>query len=64
MIENERTGFLVDNVEQAVAAIKRIPTIDRRNCRRRVEENFSIDSMVDAYERVYATIFELEQRKR
>ena len=64
VIEDEQTGFLVDNVEQAVAAVDRIPMIDRRTCRRRVERHFSIDTMVDAYERVYATIFELEQRKR
>ena len=64
VIEDGRTGFLVDNVKQAVQALGRISEIDRHACRRRVQECFSIDTMVEAYERVYTTIFELEARKQ
>ena len=64
VIEDGRTGFLVDNVKQAVQALGRISEIDRHACRRRVQECFSIDTMVKAYERVYTTIFELEARKQ
>ena len=64
VIKDGHTGFLVDNVKQAVQALARVSEIDRRACRRRVQECFSIDTMVKAYERVYATIFELEERKQ
>jgi glycosyltransferase involved in cell wall biosynthesis len=58
VIADRQTGFLVDSVEQAIAAVSRIHEIDRRQCRRRVEERFSVETMVRAYERVYAMIFE------
>jgi glycosyltransferase involved in cell wall biosynthesis len=64
VIQDGQTGFLVNNVEQAVQALGRIPEIDRRACRRRVEECFSIDTMVEAYERVYAAIFQAEESKQ
>jgi len=40
--------------------LKRVHTIDRAACRRRVQEHFSIETMVEAYERVYCTIFNQE----
>ena len=58
LIKNEQTGFLVGSVAEAVQALKRLPEIDRRACRKRVEECFSIETMVEGYERVYAAIFE------
>jgi glycosyltransferase involved in cell wall biosynthesis len=63
VIADGATGFLVTSVEQAAAALSRIGEIDRSACRRRVEELFSIDTMVDSYERVYQTIFDLEARR-
>ncbi len=64
VIKDGRTGFLVNNVGQAVQALGRISEIDRRACRRRVRACFSIDTMVQAYERVYSTVFELEAGKQ
>ena len=64
VVEDGRTGFLVSTPEQAVQALSRLAEIDRGACRRRIETRFSIATMVAAYERVYATIFELEERKR
>jgi glycosyltransferase involved in cell wall biosynthesis len=64
VIEDGRTGYLVDDVDQAVQALDRPLEIDRRACRQRVETCFSIDTMVRAYERVYQTIFALEEAKQ
>jgi glycosyltransferase involved in cell wall biosynthesis len=64
VIKDEETGFLVNDVEQAVDAVRKTDQIDRRKCRRRVEENFTIDSMVAAYEKVYEEIFRREAAKR
>jgi glycosyltransferase involved in cell wall biosynthesis len=58
------TGFLVNSVEDAAGAVKRVGEIDGSACRSRVQEHFSIDTMVARYERVYSTIFELESRKQ
>jgi glycosyltransferase involved in cell wall biosynthesis len=64
VIEDGRTGFLVNNVGEAAKAVLRVPEIDRTACRQRVERCFSIEAMVKSYEHVYATIFDLEARKR
>jgi len=64
VIEDGKTGFLVNGVNQAVEALKRVDTIDRANCRKRVQERFSIETMVQAYERVYSTIFSREAEGR
>jgi glycosyltransferase involved in cell wall biosynthesis len=64
VIADGETGFLVHSVAEAVAALERIPAIDRRACRRRVEERFTIDTMVEGYERVYEQIFTLEAARR
>ena len=63
VIVDGQTGFLVGNVHQAVKALDRLGEIDRRACRQRVQECFSIETMVEAYERVYQTIFELEANR-
>jgi glycosyltransferase involved in cell wall biosynthesis len=62
VIEDGKTGFLVGGVNQAVEALKSIHKIDRTLCRRRVQQCFSIETMVQAYERVYCTIFDLEAK--
>ena len=64
VIEDGQTGFLVNNVDEAVRALERLGEIDRHACRQRVQECFSIETMVKAYERVYQTIFELEATRR
>jgi glycosyltransferase involved in cell wall biosynthesis len=64
VIKDGQTGFLVDNVNEAVRAVGRISEIDRSACRRRVRQHFSIETMVEGYERVYSTIFDLEAKKR
>src|SRR3954471_15534974 len=46
------TGFLADGVEAAVKCLDRVPEIDRRACRQRVQQCFSIETMVESYERV------------
>jgi glycosyltransferase involved in cell wall biosynthesis len=64
VIQHGKTGFLVRDVADAVSCLQRIPQIDRGACRRRVEQCFSIDTMVRNYESVYATVFDLEAKKR
>jgi glycosyltransferase involved in cell wall biosynthesis len=64
VIADKQTGYLVDSVEEAVEVVARIDCIDRKKCRQRVEENFTIDKMVAGYEKVYAEIFRREEQKK
>jgi glycosyltransferase involved in cell wall biosynthesis len=63
VIDDGGTGFLVNNVCEAVLALERVSEIDRHVCRLHVQQNFSIDNMVAGYEKVYGEIFELEAKK-
>jgi len=64
VIADKETGYLVSSVDEAVQALDKIEDIDRTQCRRRVEENFTIDVMVSNYEKVYMEIFQREAQKR
>jgi glycosyltransferase involved in cell wall biosynthesis len=64
VIADNETGYLVNNVNEAAEAVGKIDKIDRRKCRQRVEENFTIDKMVSGYEKVYEEIFRREAQKR
>jgi glycosyltransferase involved in cell wall biosynthesis len=63
VIEDGKTGILVDSVEQAVAATTKVSKMDPSHCRQRVEQHFSIATMVEGYERVYEQIFEVVAKR-
>ena len=50
------TGFLVDDLDGAIAAIGRVDQIDRAACRAHVANRFSVDRMADDYLRLYRSI--------
>jgi glycosyltransferase involved in cell wall biosynthesis len=62
VIADGQTGYLVNNVAEAAEALEKIDNIDRRACLKRVEENFTIDKMVQGYEKVYEEIFRREKK--
>ena len=64
VIADGETGYLINSVDEGVEAVGKIDKIDRAECRRRVEENFTIDKMVEGYEKVYAEIFRREAKKK
>jgi glycosyltransferase involved in cell wall biosynthesis len=59
VVDEGVTGFLVNTVDQAVAAVGRVTTIDRTQCRARASERFSADRMVADYVRVYQAMTDL-----
>ncbi len=59
---NQAVGFQVENIEQALDAVKNIPNVKRENCRKWVEKNFTVKRMVDDYEKVYYEI--VKNRKK
>jgi glycosyltransferase involved in cell wall biosynthesis len=64
VIADKETGYLVNNVDEAVEAVDKIGQIDRKKCRQRVQENFTIDCMASGYEKVYEEIFRLEGQEQ
>ena len=56
LIDDGVTGFLVDSFDEAVAAIDRLGEIDRRACRRAVEQRFTVERMADEYLALYRRI--------
>ncbi|MBC5799599.1 MAG: glycosyltransferase family 4 protein [Candidatus Eremiobacteraeota bacterium] len=53
------TGFLCDDVPEAVTRVPRLAALDRRACRTRVTSRFTIEHMVDAYLDAYERALEL-----
>lgn len=59
VVEDGVTGFIVDQsqgVGGLAVAAKRINEIDRAACRKRVEEHFTIDKMIDSLENVLKSL--------
>lgn len=53
VMEEGRTGFIVDNMSDAIKAVDAIPRISRLECRRAFEERFTANRMASDYEQVY-----------
>ncbi len=59
LINHGHNGFLVQTVDEAVAAVHDIPMIERSACRRVVEERFTADRMAEDYIDVYRRILKM-----
>nr|WP_222858861.1 glycosyltransferase family 4 protein [Paraburkholderia phenoliruptrix] len=53
VLEHSVSGFIVNDVQEAVKAVAQIGTIDRARCRRAFETRFTAARMADDYLRVY-----------
>jgi glycosyltransferase involved in cell wall biosynthesis len=56
VVEHGVTGFVCKRLSEMIDAVARIPEIDRRACRDRVERLFSPTAMADGYERAYSVV--------
>jgi glycosyltransferase involved in cell wall biosynthesis len=52
-IDDGRTGFVCDTLDEMVAAVRKLGQIQRGVCRAEAERRFSVDVIADDYERVY-----------
>jgi glycosyltransferase involved in cell wall biosynthesis len=53
IVAHGETGFVCRTIADMIKAVAEVPRIDRRMCRTRVAERFSIKQMADGYEAVY-----------
>ena len=53
VLDDGVTGFICDDLDEAVEATRRIQTLDRRVCRRTFEERFTAAHMAEEYIQLY-----------
>ena len=53
VIDHGVTGFVVDSLDEAVAATRRVDALDRRECRRTFERRFTAARMARDHLAVY-----------
>jgi glycosyltransferase involved in cell wall biosynthesis len=58
IIRDAENGFLVDTVEEAVAAVRASKTLDRRAVRASVERRFDVGRMIDDYVALYRRVMQ------
>jgi glycosyltransferase involved in cell wall biosynthesis len=56
LILHGKTGFLVNNIDEAVASVADIPRLNRCECRRWSAEQFSQEKMVTEYIKLYHSV--------
>lgn len=56
LIIDRKTGFLVNNIHEAAAAVEDLSLINRRDCYLHAREKFSAEKMVEQYMALYDTM--------
>ncbi|MCL2429233.1 MAG: glycosyltransferase, partial [Alphaproteobacteria bacterium] len=64
VVEEGVSGFIVSSEEEALAAIARVPQLDRYGVRRTFERRFTATVMAKAYLEVYARLLAAHCRDR
>lgn len=59
LIRDGENGFLVHTLDEAVAALERVPSLDRAAIRRDAERRFSVERMADEYLAAYRRVLNL-----
>jgi glycosyltransferase involved in cell wall biosynthesis len=57
VVDDGVTGFVVDDIESAIAAIPSLLSLDRRRVRQRFEERFTAARMAESYVSLYSRVF-------
>ncbi|MFP4440994.1 MAG: glycosyltransferase family 4 protein [Chloroflexaceae bacterium] len=53
VMEHGASGFIVDNIDEAVQAVEQVATLSRRRVRQVFEERFTVARMTENYEALY-----------
>jgi len=64
VIQDGRTGYVVNSVEEMIGAIQNIDKISREETRKRAEIYFSVKKMVAGYQKVYQRIIDESNFKK
>lgn len=58
LIQHNRCGFLVNDIEEAVEAAGNLNQINRADCRQHIEKHFTVEKMMDKYESIFEKVLE------
>jgi glycosyltransferase involved in cell wall biosynthesis len=61
IMEEGHTGFIVEELEDAVEAVRRVPKLSRKGCREVFENRFTATRMANDYVRVYEWLIDRKQ---
>jgi glycosyltransferase involved in cell wall biosynthesis len=61
-VEDGVTGFIVDDEEEAVRAVRRVGELDRRRVREGFERRFTAKRMAEEYVRYYEMLADAKQQ--
>lgn len=56
LVVDGKTGFIVENESEMIEAINKIGSIKSDDCRKYIEDNFTLQRMIDEYEKAYEKI--------
>src|SRR5262245_45523552 len=56
VVEDGLTGYVVENLEDAISRVDSVLSLDRRQVRRRFEQRFSAERMAQDYLKSYAKL--------
>ena len=63
VIGEGHTGFIVEGLEDAVEAVRRVPELSRKRCREIFDQRFTAARMAHDYVRVYERLIKRKQHK-
>uniref|UniRef100_A0A914IC08 Glycosyltransferase n=1 Tax=Globodera rostochiensis TaxID=31243 RepID=A0A914IC08_GLORO len=64
IIEPGVSGLLFQTIEEGVEAVNKIGQIDRAKVRKAFDQRFTVEAMVDGYERVYKNLMDEDRKKK
>jgi glycosyltransferase involved in cell wall biosynthesis len=64
VMEHGRTGFVVQELDDAVEAVRRVPQLSRARCREVFEERFTAERMARDYVAVYERLIASQEKRR
>jgi glycosyltransferase involved in cell wall biosynthesis len=56
VVVDGETGFIVADLDEAIAAVQRLDELDRSAARKHIEDHFSTERMTDGYLGVYQEV--------
>lgn len=63
IMEQGHTGFVVENLEDAIEAVRRVPQLSRKRCRAVFEKRFTATRMASDYVQVFERLISRNQEK-
>jgi len=63
VMKEGHTGFVVEGLEDAVEAVRRVPQLSRRRCREVFEKRFTATRMAQDYVQVFKRLIKRNEEK-